>query len=627
MSHTTQQLHHHWIRRLALPALGVVFGDIGTSPLYTFRECLNAAGGDPTDFNVFGILSLIVWAITFVVTFKYVTFIMRADNDREGGIMALLALVLEGHHKGHYSRRFVILAGLIGAALFYGDGVITPAISVLSAIEGLSLITPAFEPYVVVIAVGVMVGLFAIQKHGTAGVGQFFGPIMLVWFVVLGLVGIDRIIEVPHVLVSLNPWYAVHFIFEHPGSTFMVFGAVVLAVTGGEALYADMGHFGIKPIRAGWFGLVYPALVLNYLGQGAHVLAYPDDRSNPFFLMFPDWALMPMVGLATVGTVIASQAVISGAYSLTQQAFLMGYLPRLKIEHTSETERGQIYLPGINQWLMVGVVLLILAFESSSKLASAYGIAVTGTMLMTTILFYLVARYRWHWSISKALPLVLMFAVVDTVFLGSNLLKFMDGGWLPLLLGTLVFIIMTTWYEGMLLLRRRINHLRRDIGHFLESVLPNLIRVPGTGIYLVAPGEGVPGALRKNVRHNKSLHETVIFLTILVTNRPREKPIQRFHIQDLGQGCFHVTADYGFMEVPDVTVMVRRWDSYQLLRFDPSDVTYFVSRFRPIATDRPGLAIWREKLFILVLRNAAQVADFLNIPPDDVVEMHTQIEI
>ncbi len=626
MAHT-QQLHHHWIRRLALPALGVVFGDIGTSPLYTFRECLRVAGGDPSDFNVFGILSLVIWAITFVVTFKYVTFIMRADNDREGGIMALLALVLEGHHKGRYSRRLVILAGLIGAALFYGDGVITPAISVLSAIEGLSLITPAFEPFVVVIALSVMVGLFGIQKHGTAGVGKWFGPIMLIWFCVLGLVGIDRIIEVPRVLVSFNPWYAIHFVLEHPGATLMVFGAVVLAVTGGEALYADMGHFGIKPIRASWFALVYPSLVLNYLGQGAHVLAYPEDRHNPFFLMFPDWALVPMVGLATVGTVIASQAVISGAFSLTQQAFLMGYLPRLKIEHTSETERGQIYLPGINRWLMVGVIVLILLFESSSKLASAYGIAVTGTMLMTTLLFYVVARHRWLWPMWKILPLVLFFGFVDCAFLGSNLLKFMDGGWLPLLMGALVFTIMTTWYEGMLVLRRRISHLKRDIPQYLETVIPTVLRVPGTGIYLVAPGEGIPGALRKNVKHNKSLHETVIFLTLMVTHHPREKPLQRFHVQDLGAGCFHVTADYGFMEVPDVNVMIKRWKRHNLVPFDDEDITYFVSRFRPIATERPGLAIWRENLFIVVLRNAALVADFLSIPPDDVVEMHTQIDI
>jgi KUP system potassium uptake protein len=504
MQSSTQVQDHHWLKHLALPALGVVFGDIGTSPLYTLRECLHAAGHAPVEQVVLGLLSLIFWTVVFVVSIKYVVFIMRADNQGEGGIMALLALALRSDRLGKKGRKLLVTVGLVGAALFYGDGIITPAISVLSAVEGLELVTPLVAPYVIPITLGVLISLFLIQRHGTAGVGRFFGPVMLVWFLTLGGMGLVKIFDYPAVLAALNPLHAGRFLLEHGYQSLLVLGAVVLSVTGAEALYADMGHFGAKPIRASWFYLVFPALALNYFGQGATVLLAPDAVKNPFFLMFPAWALIPVVLLATLATVIASQAVISGAYSLTQQAFQLGYLPRMRIQHTSETERGQIYLPGLNTLLLLAIIILVLSFGSSSALASAYGIAVTGTMLMTTVLFYVIARHAWQWRLGQVAPLVALFVLIDGSFLGANLMKFVEGGWLPVLLGVVVFTLMSTWLKGRTLLFKRLYPQKGNLADFMTQKV-SLIkqRVSGTAVYLAAPGEGVPNGLLQNVRHNE----------------------------------------------------------------------------------------------------------------------------
>ena len=616
------------VMRLVLPALGVVFGDIGTSPLYTLRECLRAAEEAPTEPLVLGLLSLIFWTIVLVVTVKYVVCIMRADNQGEGGIMALLALALHSDRLSKAGHQALVIAGLIGAALFYGDGVITPAISVLSAVEGIELVNPAITPYVIPLTLTVLTALFMLQRQGTALVGGLFGPIMLIWFFCLGGMGVSKVIENPTVLMAINPLHASQFIIAHGIQSIVVLGAVVLSVTGAEALYADMGHFGEKPIKRAWFFLVFPALILNYLGQGATVLSEPETISNPFFLMFPDWALIPMVILATLATVIASQAVISGAYSLTQQAFLLGYIPRVRIQHTSETERGQIYLPGLNTLLLVAIIFLVLTFRSSSALASAYGIAVTGTMLMTTILFTVVARQAWGWPRHRLIPLILLFLVVDCGFLGANLLKFMEGGWVPVLFGLVVFIVMTTWVKGRDLINRSLLPRKGKLEGFLEMALDATpLRVDGTAVYLSAPGEGIPNGLLQNFRHNKVLHETVIILSIVTTDRPRELESSRYTHESPHPGIHLLAARFGFMELPDIPKILSK--SSRLFEFngDPSDISYFVSRLQPVATDLPGMALWREKLFGVMLRNAAQASDFYQIPSEDVIELHMKIDI
>lgn len=618
----------HWITHLALPALGVVFGDIGTSPLYTLRECLNASAGDPSISVVMSLLSLIFWAVTFVVSFKYVYFIMKADNQGEGGIMALLALALHSEGMNKTQRRLIVLAGLIGAALFYGDGMITPAISVLSAIEGLELITPDVAPFILPITLGVLIALFLIQKHGTAGVGKLFGPVMLIWFLTLGGIGLEKIIETPEVLKAIDPRFALQFLWDHGAQSLVILGAVVLSVTGAEALYADMGHFGAKPIRTAWFYLVFPALIMNYFGQGANVIQHPEAIKNPFFLMFPEWALPLIVGLATLATVIASQAVISGAFSLTQQAFQLGYLPRVQVMHTSETERGQIYLPSVNKLLLIGVVVLVLGFESSSHLASAYGIAVTGTMLMTTLLFSVVARVNWKWPLAGITTLTLCFGIVDVSFLGANLLKVLEGGWLPMLIGSILYLLMSTWIQGRTLIYKRLYPQKKGLETFVEETLAgDLSRVPGTAVYLAAPGEGVPNGLRQNVRHNKVLHQSLIVLTIQVTDRPREPSKERLTIQALGDPFFQVIARFGFMEHPDIPRILSLLKQRRLLPHEPEDISYFVSRLQPVASDYPGMALWREKMFVFMLRNAAAAPDFFRIPYEDVVELHMRIEI
>ena len=618
----------HWITHLALPALGVVFGDIGTSPLYTLRECLNASEGGADIAIVMGILSLIFWTVTFVVSVKYVYFIMKADNQGEGGIMALLALSLHSEGIGRMRRRLIVLAGLVGAALFYGDGMITPAISVLSAIEGLELITPKVTPFILPTTLGVLIALFLIQKNGTASVGKLFGPVMLIWFLTLGGMGLIKIIETPQVLAAIDPRLALQFLLEHGTQSLTILGAVVLSVTGAEALYADMGHFGAKPIRAAWFYLVFPALIMNYFGQGANVIEHPDAIRNPFFLMFPEWSLPVIVGLAALATVIASQAVISGAFSLTQQAFQLGYLPRVQIMHTSETERGQIFLPSVNKFLLVGIVILVLSFGSSSNLASAYGIAVTGTMLMTTFLFSVVACINWKWPLGLVALIALGFGVVDLGFLGANLFKFMQGGWLPVLIGSFLYLFMSTWIKGRTLIYKRLYPQKNGIQAFVEETLAQqLNQVSGTAVYLAAPGEGVPNGLRQNVRHNKVLHQTVIVLTIQITDRPRESAQDRLTIHPLGEPFFQVTAQFGFMEHPDIPKILKLLSKRHLLPYALEDISYFVSRLQPVASDYPGMALWREKIFVFMLRNAAAAPDFFRIPYEDVVELHMRIEI
>lgn len=618
----------HWITHLALPGLGVVFGDIGTSPLYTLRECLNASEGGADIAIVMGILSLIFWTVTFVVSVKYVYFIMKADNQGEGGIMALLALSLRSEGIGKIRRRLIVLAGLVGAALFYGDGMITPAISVLSAIEGLELITPKVTPFILPTTLGVLIALFLIQKNGTAGVGKLFGPVMLIWFLTLGGMGLSKIIETPQVLEAVDPRRAFQFLLGHGAQSLTILGAVVLSVTGAEALYADMGHFGAKPIRAAWFYLVFPALIMNYFGQGANVIEHPEAIRNPFFLMFPEWSLPGIVGLAALATVIASQAVISGAFSLTQQAFQLGYLPRVQIMHTSETERGQIFLPSVNKFLLVGIVILVLSFGSSSNLASAYGIAVTGTMLMTTFLFSVVARVNWKWPLGIVTLIALGFGAVDLGFLGANLFKFMQGGWLPVLIGSFLYLFMSTWIKGRTLIYKRLYPQKNGIQAFVEETLAQqLNQVSGTAVYLAAPGEGVPNGLRQNVRHNKVLHQMVIVLTIQITDRPRESAQDRLTIHPLGEPFFQVTAQFGFMEHPDIPKILRLLSKRHLLPYALEDISYFVSRLQPVASDYPGMALWREKIFVFMLRNAAAAPDFFRIPYEDVVELHMRIEI
>jgi len=505
-----------WLKAIALPVLGVVYGDIGTSPLYTLRECLNATATSPNEPVVLGILSLIFWALMFIVTIKYIIFIMQADNQGEGGIMALLALALRSGKPTSRQRNILLIIGLTGAALFFGDGIITPAISVLSAVEGLEIVTPVFQPYILPITVLILILLFTLQRGGTAYVGQFFGPVMLIWFVTIGCMGVIRIMDYPSVISAINPWYGIKFLQVHGYISLLVLGAVVLAVTGAEALYADMGHFGPTPIRAWWFYLVFPALICNYFGQGATVLLNPDTAKNPFFMMFPQELLLPVVVLATAATIIASQAVISGTYSMTQQAVQLGYMPRVRVLHTSETEIGQIYLPGINWIFCVLIILLVLGFGSSSRLASAYGIAVTGTMLMTSLLFFVVVRRNWNWDLRYAIPLVGLFIFIDFSFFGACLLKFIDGGWLPLAIATVVYLLMSTWYKGRKLLYKRLAPQQEPLSEFLATIVAKIPhRVSGTAVYLSSPGENIPNALMKNLKHNKILHEKMIILTII----------------------------------------------------------------------------------------------------------------
>jgi len=613
---------------LAIGAVGVVYGDIGTSPLYAFKEAFSGAHHVALNHdNVLGILSLIFWALFLIVTVKYVTFIMRADNRGEGGIMALLALVRRTVPLHSRTAWALMALGMFGAALFYGDGMITPAISVLSAVEGLEVATPLFRPYIIPITIVVLTGLFLFQQLGTGHVGTFFGPVMVVWFVVLALLGTINIAHQPSVLTALNPLYAVRFFQNDGWIGFLTLGAVFLAVTGAEALYADMGHFGKRPIRIAWLYLVFPSLVLNYLGQGALVLNQPSAIQNPFFHLASDWALYPMVAVATIATVIASQAVISGAYSLTRQAIQLGYCPRLMIEHTSEREIGQVYLPWINWGLYFAVVGLVLGFGSSSNLAAAYGIAVTGTMIVTTVLAYFVARRSWGWSAIWATLVIAGFLLVDLSFFAANAVKVLEGGWFPLVVAVIVYTLLSTWKRGREVLFERLRPGAIALEPFIHSITEHPpLRVPGTAVFLTATREGVPHALLHNLNHNKVLHERVVLLTVRAEDIPHVPDAQRVDVDPLGHEFYRVTVHYGFKDEPDLPQALQL-TRCKGLDFNLMETSFFLSRQTLVPTQAPGMALWREKLFAAMSRNAASATAFFKIPTNRVVELGTRIEL
>ena len=614
---------------LTLLALGVVYGDIGTSPLYAVKETFAPVHGIPLSTeNILGGLSTIFWSLMIVVTLKYVTLTMRANNRGEGGIMALLALASSAVKDQPRWRMLILALGVVGTSLFYGDAVLTPAISVLSAVEGLEVGTPAFKHYVIPIAAIVLVTLFAFQRQGTAVIGAFFGPICVLWFLALGAVGIDNIVHTPVVLNALDPLHALRFVTGHGLASFVVLGSVLLAFTGAEALYADMGHFGKRAVRLAWFGLVLPALVLNYFGQGALLIANPQAIENPFYLAYPDWALYPMIGLATAATVIASQATISGAYSITKQAIQLGYLPRMNIQHTSAQEMGQIYLPAVNWVLLAAVIAAVVGFGSSTRLASAYGVAVMGTMLITTFLTFFVIRYNWGYSLWLCLLATGSFIVVDLAFFSASLLKVFDGGWFPLVMGAAVFMLMVTWRRGREILLARLRQTSVPLDVFLESLMRHPpLRVPGTAVFLTSTPGAVPHALLHNLVHNKVLHERVVFLTVVIRDVPWVPPKERVNIEDLGNNCFQLTVYFGFKDRPDVMQALEQCRE-QELEFRPLETSFFLSRETVVASIRyEGMALWRERLFSAMARNAGSPVEYFNLPTNRVIELGTQIEI
>jgi len=612
---------------LMLGAMGVVYGDIGTSPLYTLKEAFTGHHSvDVTHDNVLGILSLVFWSIMIIVTLKYVTIIMRADNRGEGGIMALTALVLRATHDPR-RRRILMLLGLFGAALFYGDSMITPAISVLSAVEGLEVATPAFKRYVVPVAIAVLIVLFAVQRHGTARVGAFFGPVMLLWFSTLGLLGIWNILRYPEVLEAVNPLHAVQFFTFNGWHGYFALGSVVLAVTGAEALYADMGHFGRNPIRYAWLWFVLPALLLNYFGQGAVILLDPAAVRSPFYLQVPSWGLYPLLVLATAATVIASQAVITGAYSLTRQAIQLGYCPRMAVMQTSEHEIGQIYLPWINWVLLAAIIALVLGFGSSSNLAAAYGIAVTATMAIDSILIFVVMRFLWGWHIALALPVAAFFLLIDIAYFASNAIKIVEGGWFPVLIGIALFVLLATWRKGREILFARMRPGAIPLEPFIQSIaIHPPTRVPGTAVFLTTSQEGVPHALLHNLNHNKVLHERILLLTVVTEEVPRVPDADRVEVEAKEAGFYRMTVRYGFKDEPDIPQALDLAVS-QGLQFEPMETSYFLSRETLIPTVSPGMALWREKLFVAMARNSGSATAYFKLPTNRVVELGTQVEI
>ncbi|MEP7225900.1 MAG: potassium transporter Kup [Gemmatimonadales bacterium] len=639
---------------LALGALGVVYGDIGTSPLYALKECFIGPHGVPvTKGNVLGVLSLVFWSLNFVVTLKYLTVVMRADNRGEGGILALLALV-RPHGEGRPSAkyRWLVGTGLFGAALLYGDGIITPAISVLGAVEGLSVATPALQQWVVPIGVIIISGLFAVQRHGTAGIGAIFGPLTLVWFISISVLGVMGIVQHPSVLAALNPWYAATFLWHEGFTGLMVLAAVVLVVTGGEALYADMGHYGKRPIRVAWYAVVLPALVLNYFGQGAILLQSPAAARNPFYALVPGWALYPMVAIATGAAIVASQALISGAFSLTRQAIQLGYCPRMNIVHTSSRRIGQIYIPAVNNALWLACVGLVVAFQSSSNLAATYGVAVTGTMTTTTVLLLVVARTRWHWSLWQVTLLGGLFLVVDLAFLGTNLFKIPDGGWFPIVVAIFVFLLMSTWKKGRARLSEIVLENTLPIDLFLSDIGKRKpVRVPGIAVFLTSVRGGAPPVLLHHLKHNKVLHERVILLSVMGQEIPQVDETDRVRCRELGEGFCEVVANYGFMETPDVPSVLQsltlETGDGRPLRVEVMATSFYLGRETLIPIDRrrkgarpptrtgfgadsapprPVMARWRKKLFIFMARNAQSATAFFGLPANRVVELGAQIQ-
>ncbi|HEX8468988.1 MAG TPA: potassium transporter Kup [Allosphingosinicella sp.] len=618
--------HHEGLLRLTIGAIGIVFGDIGTSPLYAFRETFAGHHPLPVDrLHVLGVLSLIFWSMMIVVTLKYVTILMRADNKGEGGSLALLALISRKTEAARWGAALVLL-GVFACALFYGDSMITPAVSVLSAVEGLVVVEAGLQPWVVPIAILILVGLFMIQQRGTAAVGAMFGPVIIVYFLTLAILGALSIANSPGVVSALNPAWAVRFFFEEKWLAFVSLGSVVLAVTGAEALYADMGHFGRRPIRAGWVYFVLPALMINYLGQGALLIASPEAIHNPFFLLAPEWFRLPLVLIATAATVIASQAVISGAFSVTQQAIHLGYIPRIKITHTSAAAASQIYIPAVNWALMVMVILLVLVFQTSSNLTAAYGIAVTGAMFIDTCLLAVVLFALWGWNKWLAAGLLALFFLVDAAYFAANLLKVPSGGWFPLMVGFIIFTLLTTWAKGRKLLHRQLKHGDIPIPLFIKSAAGSAARVPGTAIFMTSQADGVPHALLHNLKHNKVLHERSIFLKVAIEDVPYVDDEKRVEVEALGEGFYKIVLHFGFMQdmnVPEALGAVDRCG----LPFKMMETSFFLSRQTPLASTVHGMAIWREKLFAWMMRNAESPMEFFALPPNRVVEMGSQVKI
>ncbi|GAA0713917.1 potassium transporter Kup [Dokdonella soli] len=624
---TQQHVTSTRLSALALGAIGVVFGDIGTSPLYTVKEVFNTPGVELSPQTIFGMLSLIFWALVLTVSLKYVVFIMRADNKGEGGMMALMALAQRSARTSPRARWWIVMFGLFGASLFYGDGVITPAISVLSAMEGIEVAAPALQPYIVPVTVLIIIALFALQRYGTARVGAMFGPVMVIWFICIALLGVRMIVQQPQVLLALNPWYGFEFFAQHRIHAFLALGGVVLALTGAEALYADMGHFGKQPIRLAWFGFVSPALVLNYFGQGALLLTNPKAIENPFYLLVPPMLLYPAIVLAAVATVIASQAVISGAFSMTREAIQLGYAPRMKIVHTSREVSGQIFLPWINRLLLVLVIAAVIGFRSSDNLGAAYGIAVTGTMVITTALALIVARRIWGWSRLAVALTGAVFLTIDASFFAANAVKIEHGGWFPLVLGVVVFTILATWRRGRELVIREVKQGGLALEPFIASIAAHPpLRVPGSAVFLTANQAGVPHALLHNLKHNKVLHERNVILTVETVETPMAEAAERFSVESLGGSFYKLILRFGFAEdpdVPDTLAMIKQCG----LPFDLMDTTFFLSRESIVATDRPGMALWRDKLFAFLQRNAIPATAFFRIPGNRLVELGTQVEI
>ncbi|WP_028224463.1 potassium transporter Kup [Paraburkholderia ferrariae] len=614
---------------LAVAAIGVVFGDIGTSPLYSLKEAFSPDHGIPlNDTSILGVISLLFWAIMIVVSVKYVLFVMRADNNGEGGVLALMALALRTFKRSGRAALVLTGLGIFGACMFYGDAVITPAISVISAVEGLEIAAPKLAHLVVPLTMVILVALFWIQRHGTALVGRLFGPIMVLWFVTIGVLGLSHIVQTPGVIAALNPYYAVSFMGEHMLQAYVVLGSVVLVLTGAEALYADMGHFGARPIRVAWYVLVMPSLVLNYFGQGALLMQNHKAIENPFFLLAPDWALLPLVVLSTVATVIASQAVISGAYSLTSQAILLGYVPRMKVLHTSDLAIGQIYVPVVN-WLLLFIILcIVVGFKSSDNLAAAYGIAVTATMVITTVLLSVVMTEIWKWNKALVALIIGIFLAVDLGFFGANLLKVEEGGWLPLGIGALLFFLLMTWYKGRMIVKERTAADGIPLMPFLQGLLAHPPhRVSGTAIYLTGSDTMVPVSLLHNLKHNKVLHERTIFLTFVIRDIPYVPDAERLSVKDIGGGLYLVKADYGFNETPDVKAVLQEVGKAEGTNFEMMDTSFFIARETVVPTQLPGMSIFRERVFAWMHQNAAKPTDFFSIPANRVVELGTKIEI
>ncbi|MCE3010407.1 MAG: potassium transporter Kup [Proteobacteria bacterium] len=619
--------HQDSLLFLALGALGVVYGDIGTSPLYALRESFNHGGMPLTPDNILGILSLVFWTLLLIICFKYMVIILRADNKGEGGILSLMALALKNLSCSPQRKSVLVVLGLIGAALLYGDGVITPAISVLSAVEGLKVVTPVFAPFVVPLTVVIIIGLFIFQFLGTGRIGVVFGPIIVVWFIVLGVLGLSGILDNPEVLRAVGPHYAIQFLMNNGFAGLLVLGSVFLVVTGGEALYADMGHFGKSAIRWAWFAIGMPGLTLNYFGQGALLLSNPEAISNPFYLLVPSWGLWPMVLLATAATVIASQALISGVFSITRQAVQLGYCPRLSIIHTSSKEIGQIYIPFINWALMLGVVWLVISFKTSSNLASAYGIAVTGTMVITTILAYEVSRKIWGWTLWQSVGVFGFFLLIDLAFFATNVVKVMDGGWVPLAIGAGIYLLMSTWQSGRKILAQRLKARSIPMVEFIQKLeVEKPQRVPGNAIYMSGDTWGVPVPLLHNLKHNKVLHSRLALLTIKTKDVPFVNPDDRIQIETLAPDLYRIIALYGFMETPKIKHILEACREAGI-PFQVADTTFVLGRETLIPTGDPTMSVWREKVFAFMARNAERPTNFFKIPPNQVIEVGIQVEI